>query len=90
MKKKPKYIYVISDGTDRKIGVATDPIIRLKALQTGNKNTLTLEFSELKNEPYKIENMLHRQLQEHHIGGEWFSIDLHSIRVKLMLCTEYD
>lgn len=90
-KKQPKYIYVISDGTDRKIGVATDPETRLKALQTGNKNKLILEYVEQKNDAHKIEKYLHRCFWKHHIGGEWFSdITLHDIRVKLLICVDYD
>lgn len=91
MKKKEAYIYVISDGEQFKVGVSNDPHKRLKNMQTGNRKELTLEHIELKNEPYKVENVVHRQLHKYRTNGEWFEgCTLRDIRVQLLLCTDYD
>lgn len=88
---KPKFVYVISDGEDVKIGVASDPNARLKELQTGNKKKLVLEYCELKNDPFKVEKHLHRQFSGKRLHGEWYSgLTVREIRVEILLCTDYD
>ena len=90
-KKNDGWVYVISDGDAFKIGVSKNPQKRLKTLQTGNKKKLTLEFCEHKNEPYKIETIVHRTLNEYRTEGEWFEgCSFNDIRIALMLVTEYD
>lgn len=90
-KPEPGYIYIISDGEQFKVGVSFDPDKRLRTMQTGNRRKLTLEHIELKNEPYKVEKVVHRQLQKYRTNGEWFEgCSLNDIRIQLLLCTEYD
>ena len=84
------YVYIISDGSSFKIGVSKDPLSRMKQLQTGNKNVLTLEHCELKNEPYKVEKFAHRHLQSKKGEGEWFECTYQEARIAILLCTEYD
>lgn len=82
---------MITDGQDYKIGVAKDPFVRLKSLQTGNKNQLSIIFTEQKNNAYKVEKYLHARFSKHRMSGEWFTgITLRDIRVELLLCTEHD
>ena len=89
--KNPGFLYIISDGKDYKVGVAKDPEKRLKTLQTGNKHTLSLEFTESKNSPYQCEKIIHQALAVYRTKGEWFEgCSLRDIRVAFMLCTEFD
>lgn len=89
--KNPGFVYIISDGTNIKVGVANNVNRRLKSLQTGNPNTLTLEFSEYRNQPYKLETYLHQQLAKYRTKGEWYhGITVQEIRVLLLLYTDYD
>lgn len=62
-KNNPGYVYVIRAGNNYKIGVAKNPEERLKNLQTGNPEELILEYSEFRNEPYKVEKVVHRTLE---------------------------
>lgn len=54
------------------MGVSSDPERRLRNMQTGNVKELVLEHYELKNEPYKVEKIVHRHLDEYRSKGEWF------------------
>lgn len=86
-----KYLYVITDGEDFKIGVAKDPEKRIRQLQTGNKKKLEFALLEQKNNAHKVEHYLHGQFGKYRIKGEWFSgITLRDIKIQLLLCTEYD
>lgn len=58
-----------------KIGVASDVSRRLDRLQAGNHLQLTtLWQSELLDDPFAVESMLHNAYEPHRIRGEWFSI----------------
>lgn len=90
-KKNPGYIYIISDGENFKVGVSNNPEKRLKTMQTGNSKTLTLEFTDYKNEPYKVEKFVHQRLDEYRGSGEWFTgCSIRDIRVAMLLCLDYD
>ena len=70
------WVYIISDGTDIKIGKSNDPIYRLSMLQTGNKHELTiirLIECETDQKAYIIEKGLHRLYNSYCIRNEWFN-----------------
>lgn len=69
------WIYFIEDTCSgaTKIGVANDPQGRLNALQTANPNPLRLRA--LFYAPASLEQILHRELDEDRVGGEWFATE---------------
>lgn len=76
------YIYVISNEQGYiKVGVSKHPKKRIKQLQTGNEHQLTLLFTEefecSRSHLLKIENALHKHLQQISIKskGEWFYVE---------------
>lgn len=74
------YIYVI--GTDKKpykIGFSNNPKRRLKDLQTGHPNQLTIHYIEAipKDQVKSIEKSIHEVLRPHREKGEWFNLELH-------------
>lgn len=76
-------------GEFRKIGVSNDPERRLKAVQTGNPNVVTLEHYEERDDPHLVENYLHTKFQKNRVKGEWFKdVSLRDIRVALLTYTE--
>lgn len=70
------YLYLISDGMFVKIGVSTDPLARLAALQTGNPRELTLldcwEVGTTFREAAKVEAGVHAAFSEHQALNEWY------------------
>lgn len=77
------YLYVISDGEHRKIGISLNPKTRLTELQTGNTRKLTLdcllEFNSQR-EAKNAEHILHSSLFLDRSSGEWFSATLPQIQ----------
>ena len=73
------YVYLLMDSTDEelyKIGVTRGSIDkRIKELQTGNGNEISLCRYYKTKHPFLIEKKLH----EHHIGqkssGEWYKLE---------------
>ncbi|MEN1681078.1 MAG: GIY-YIG nuclease family protein [Planctomycetota bacterium] len=65
-----KHTYFIQQGRGGpiKIGVASDPLSRLAALQTGNPEQLFL-LGSIKGD---CEGHLHRKFAKHRLVGEWF------------------
>lgn len=70
------FVYVIKDEAGRvKIGSSNDPSRRLKELQTGHPERLTLEFIGASTiDGAVIERMAHNVLHNYRINNEWFSI----------------
>lgn len=70
-------IYFIQSGepADRgpiKVGIAKDPAKRMRDLQIGNPERLRLlGFSDLEVDGFQ-EGLLHLELAEHRLSGEWF------------------
>lgn len=72
-------VYIIASGKISKIGIAKDPNIRIKQLQTGNHKKLVLKkcwwfFSQ--EDAKKVEKEAHTLLKVKgfHAHGEWFNI----------------
>jgi hypothetical protein len=78
-------LYIISDESQRlKIGVTNNLEGRLRTLQTGNPEQLTIIFEEEIENPTKIERYLHRRFHKNRLKGEWFSnISVEDIRVAI-------
>jgi len=92
--KKPSkhtHLYVLAAGGLHKIGVTNNIDKRIKTLQTGNPNIITLEYLDERKNPHKAEKYLHLQFQKNHVRGEWFeNISLKDIRTKLLLFLDQD
>ena len=67
-------IYVISASETRfvKIGIAANPVSRLRHFQTGIPMTLVLLATA--DWPHSFERRFHRALRQHHVRGEWFEM----------------
>ena len=79
------YIYIIESANDTfKVGISKDPIKRIKQLQTGNHNKLSIyqsyEIDSLQR-ALIIEKLLHQRLPGKKIG-EWFIMDKEMVRIK--------
>jgi len=88
---KDTFLYVLSCENKLKIGVTGNIEKRIKGLQTGNPNTIKLEYIEERYLPHKAEKYLHKYFQKHRMIGEWFSgITVHQIRSALMMFHEQE
>lgn len=67
-------VYIITDGTNTKIGWSKNPQKRLGQLQTGNSNKL--KILKIYDVPRVKERFLHKALFRFKIrhNGEWFKI----------------
>jgi hypothetical protein len=71
------YVYVISAGPEKvKVGKANNPQQRMRDLQTGHYETLSLFHSVdcAIDEVMAAEHMAHALLREKRLRGEWFSV----------------
>lgn len=70
------YVYVIKDETDgRKLGFSQNPDIRVKQLQTGNKETLYIEYRLEVKDMRKAESSLHTLFAAYRLQTkEWFHL----------------
>ena len=69
------YLYIITDGENAKVGKSDNPEKRLKELQTGNANhlSLVLTFPVPSDKVFSIEKQCHDELRLHfEKRGEWF------------------
>jgi hypothetical protein len=69
-------IYIIGTNERQKIGYSGDVNKRLKTLQTGNPETLTIHHTiEVPNERARlVENKIHKEYNHLRIKGEWFNM----------------
>jgi len=74
------YVYFIQGlcGGAIKIGFSVDPVKRLRALQTGYPDTLTILFMVPGNE--STERQVHKEFEASRLKGEWFRPDEHVIQ----------
>ncbi len=70
---KPDNVYLLSDGERVKIGISGDPSKRVRTLQTGHSHKLTLVAYFPTEDAFKIERLLHKDLAEYLVCGEWFT-----------------
>lgn len=78
------FIYIIrEEGKGRlKIGISNNPENRLKTLQTGSAEDLTLLYTSLVcSNAMDIEANVHEHFKDYHVRGEWFREDLSLIDI---------
>lgn len=87
------YVYLISeDGDDSmyKIGVTRGSLeSRLKKLQTGNGNRLSIAQSFYTDKPFKLEKMLHNRFGINREEGEWFLMEKKDVDGFIDICEGY-
>lgn len=79
-------VYLARCGEHVKVGVAHDPVQRMRELNTGTPVEAVLVFERwfaTRKIARSIEGRMHRRLQRHHARGEWFKIDLETARAAL-------
>lgn len=72
---KRQFVYVLGCDGFVKIGIAADPIKRLRACQTGNPHSVEFLGMFPTITPRIDEENLHRQFEEFHKLGEWFKLN---------------
>jgi len=84
---KMRYLYVISDGENFKIGISNQLDYRLRSLQTGNARPLKIvaHFGHEKVSANRLEFHLHKFLAKYRLVGEWF--DGTALRVQMVVKT---
>ena len=89
------YVYLIKQTTSidnyYKIGCTrfNDVDRRLKQLQTGNPNELSLVLSYETGSPFKLEKMLHNRFSSLRCHGEWFRLDEAAVAEFGSICDFY-
>ena len=94
------FVYIIrEEGNKRfKVGVSNNPEKRLKTLQTGNPEDLTLLYTSLVcSNSFEIEDSVHEHFKDYLLRGEWFdpALDIKEVIVYLesqryVLKSEFD
>ncbi len=72
----PGYVYVMDDGTLRKIGYSRNVRGRLNALRFSDGPGVRLVYSERCDAPRGAEEAAHRRVAQHRLRGEWFAISI--------------
>lgn len=73
-KPKPSKVYLMECGGRYKIGVSADVDRRLKQLDKRPFELLLVTYSELFEDAYTAEKVLHKQYEKYRVYGEWFDI----------------
>jgi hypothetical protein len=88
------YLYAIKDSHSGliKLGYSSDPVSRLRELQTGSSSVLVLVHTELVSSDARIlERELHRDINHLRVRGEWFRLSESSARDLIQWCViRYD
>lgn len=86
------YVYLIEDTIDLtyKIGVAKQPQIRVKKLQTGNSHRLKLKHVYPTQYPYRLEKLLHRKFNLYHKLNEWYDLSPYLVDTFISICKEQE
>ena len=71
-------VYMLRAGQSQyKIGVSSNVSKRVASLQTGNSNLVEVVTSKIVNDPYKVEQQIHKRLHAMKTNGgkEWFALE---------------
>ena len=88
------FVYLIgeeNDGLRYKIGCTKSDNVnkRLKTLQTGNPNKLTLVKAYQTDKPHKLESLLHTHFKGRQTLNEWFDLEDTDVDGFEALCDRY-
>lgn len=87
------YVYLMCDANSDlyKIGVTTGSIEkRVKELQTGNGNEIHIVSHFKTDNPFRLENVLHRHFKAKNALNEWFSLESDDVFVFQETCKKYE
>lgn len=72
-----RYVYLIRGNDGRyKIGITKNPKQRIRQLQTGNSDDLTIIETYQSENAFKIETALHNRFSHVRQSGEWFDLSV--------------
>lgn len=74
-----KAIYVVDNSLINylKIGMSKDPIQRAKSLSTSTSIKMNVLYAtQLMSNAKVVEELIHKELKDFNVSGEWFDIDL--------------
>lgn len=85
------YVYIIHhrETSMIKIGLSDDPMSRLKEIQTGNGNALTLRYvlaCPSRESASSIERLLHKRYGRYRATGEWFKVPCETVISDIEWC----
>lgn len=85
------YVYIITEGEGRyKIGYTKKSVeSRIKSLQTGNPNQLSLVKYHEVYMPSRIETMLHNYYKDCLVKGEWYDLSSDQIEEFGAICDRF-
>lgn len=72
--KSPGFVYLLACKGVHKIGVAKNPLRRLKALQTGSSDKITIVHTIYSQDAFRLEKYFHRLFAYKRLEGEWFAL----------------
>lgn len=86
-----KIVYLVTEGTNQKIGVAQDVYKRIIGMQTSCPYELKIvaTYTPTKLSAFDLEKTLHSHYATSRLKGEWFSINLSAEEFK-EVCEVYD
>ena len=86
-----KFVYLITEGTSQKIGVAQDVEKRLIGMQTSCPYELKIvaAYAPTTLSAFDLERTLHLHYARNRLKGEWFSINLSAEEFR-EICETYD
>jgi hypothetical protein len=86
-----RYVYLIRGNDGRyKIGIAKNPKKRIRQLQTGNSDALTLIETYQSENASKIESSLHNRYSHVRNVGEWFDLSVAEESNFIQMCKNID
>lgn len=86
-----RFVYLVTEGTNQKIGVAQDVYKRIIGMQTSCPYELKIvaTYTPTKLTAFDLEKALHSHYATNRLKGEWFSINLPTEEFK-GVCEVYD
>ncbi len=83
-----KFVYLLqsSESGLYKIGVSKNPVKRIKQLQTGNAEKISMINSYKTDIPFILEKSLKNFYITYHVKGEWFKLSIEQELEFLVMC----
>lgn len=86
-----KYVYILKTSDNiYKIGVTKDVDKRIKQLQTGSTEKITLVDKFLSEYPFKLESYFHYKYKDNKVNGEWFYLSEENLNDFQKDCSSFE
>jgi predicted GIY-YIG superfamily endonuclease len=87
VKKNCIYILFCEKTKDIKVGVTNDINGRLKNVQTGNPEKVSVYYYQEREDAYKVESKMKKKFNKYQSNGEWFkNIKPKEVKLFLLSC----